>query len=172
MMLLATACGGMLAPAFAQATITADESQAPYSPDFSDSSASPTSLATGTNQIIGGVALGTDPFDCVLFEGQAPLTLIEVFYQTSGNNGAIINLYNPSNNLFAGGSFVSPNTSGSFFANVPASGSLRAEINENGEVGGDFTNYTLTLPEVPEPSGTSLAMVALSAMLAKRRAKK
>jgi hypothetical protein len=183
-MLLTAAAGGMIVPAaHAVAPIpTVDEAN---EGDFSGSYNDPTLLPDGTQRVIGGLASPTDDHDdAFMIGGYHWSSQIKVQYEISGSDGAefIIDVYDYNN----GGDPVNiypdprqqgqvPVSNGTFYVTVPASGQFTFDVvnisDNNAETVG-AVNYTITVPAVPEPSAGLLALGALSALVAKRRARK
>lgn len=174
-LLMAAATSGMVATS--QAAAVYNES---INGDLSNSSASPTVLTSGTDQIIGTLiepfSVNPDPFDHFILGSLAPGGTADftfAFDKPNTTYGVNFTFFNPdtlavlfstgANNDASGGGTTGPLT-------VPLSGQIRISVENTGSAEGTpgNTSWTVSTADVvPEPSGA--ALLALGALLALQR---
>ena len=168
-LLMAAATSGMAATS--QAAVTYNES---INGDLSNSSASPTVLTSGTDQIIGTLSFAPDPSDYFVLTGlPAGGTANFSFNYLKADNQLFVRFLfsNPTGgNLYDTGFNVADSSSGSTGAlTIPASGQIRISVENGGTYEANpTTSWNVSAVEViPEPSGA--ALVALGSLLALKR---
>ncbi len=172
---MAAATSGMAATS--QAAAIYNES---ISGDLSNSSASPTVLTSGTDQIIGTLvepfSANPDPFDYFILSSLAPGGTANFsfnFNKPNSTYGVNFTFRNADTLavLFSTGNVNDPSGSGTTGAlSVPLSGQIRISVENTGSAEGTPGNTSWavsTADVIPEPSGA--ALVALGALLALKR---
>lgn len=167
-MLMAAATSGMAATS--QAAVVYNES---INGDLSNSSASPTVLTSGTDQILGTLSDPSDRTDYFILSSLAPGAAFTFSFDKPNSTLGVNFTFQDADTLAVLFSTGSNSTSGGGTTGslaVPMSGQIRISVENTSSAEGFPVGTTWsvsTTDVVPEPSGA--ALVALGALLALQR---